>query len=93
MGDVRGGPSFQSLSPAQRDIAVHALQLALEQVDEAATHITAYSARQNLALMITDSLRAGERDAIRLRDDALRVLGICSRHSTGHGEVPEGRDE
>ena len=76
MGNVRGAPSFMSLNPGQRDIAVHAFQAALAQVDEAATHITAYSARQNLAFVIIDNVLAGERDSIRLRDEALRVLGI-----------------
>ena len=76
MRKVRSAPPFMSLSPGQRDLAVHAFQAALAQVDEAATHITAYSARQNLALIIIDSVRAGERDSTRLRDEALRVLGI-----------------
>ena len=76
MGNIRGAPSFMSLTPGQRDIAVHAFQAALAQVDDAATHITAYSARQNLAFIIIDKVRAGERDAIRLCDEALRVLGI-----------------
>jgi hypothetical protein len=65
-----------SLSPTEVRVAVNAFEAALAQVDESASHITAYSARQNLAFVIIESALAGERDVIRLRDKGLRVLGI-----------------
>ena len=65
-----------SLTPTELRIAVGAFEAALAQVDASASHITAYSARQNLAFVIIERALAGERDVCRLREDGLRVLGI-----------------
>ena len=80
MGRAKIASSLMSLGPAEIRVAVDAFEAALTHVDEAATHITAYSARQNLAFVIIENALAGERDVSRLRDRALEVLGI----STGH---------
>jgi hypothetical protein len=76
MGSVGRTSSLMSLTPTEVRVAVNAFEAALAQVDESASHITAYSARQNLAFVIIESALAGERDVIRLRDKGLRVLGI-----------------
>src|SRR5829696_5850306 len=54
------------------------IRAALSRVSEAATHITAFSARQNIALVIVESALAGERDVSRLTQKALQVLGIST---------------
>ena len=74
MGGLTRAASM-SLTPTELRIAVDAFEAALAQVDESASHITAYSARQNLAFIIIETALAGERDVIRLRDKALQVLG------------------
>lgn len=76
MGSVKCTSSYMSLTPAELRITVEAFEAALAQVNESATHITAYSARQNLAFVIIETALAGERDLIRLRDVGLSTLGI-----------------
>ena len=78
MGSFARASSFMSLTPTELRIAVDAFEAALAQVDESASHITAYSARQNLAFVIIETALAGERDVMRLRDKGLRVLGIST---------------
>ena len=80
MSSVAHPSSSMSLTPTEVRVAVDAFEAALAQVDESASHITAYSARQNLAFVIIENALAGERDVRRLRDRALQVLGC----STGH---------
>ena len=72
------GSLFNSLGPAEVRIAVDAFEAALSRVSEAATHITAFSARQNIASVIVESALAGERDVSRLTQKALQVLGIST---------------
>ena len=82
MGSFTRASSSMSLTPTELRIAVDAFEAALTQVDESASHITAYSARQNLAFIIIETAFAGERDVIRLRDKALQVLGISRQTDT-----------
>lgn len=81
MGSVTRASLSMTLGPRELRIAIDAFEAALARVNESASHITAYSARKNLAFVIIENALAGERDPIRLREDALRVLGIVESGS------------
>jgi len=68
-----------TLGPHDLRVAATAFESALARFDEANSYITPHSARQALAFFIIDKALCGERDAARLRDDALRLLGIDGR--------------
>jgi hypothetical protein len=66
-----------TLGPEDLRVAASAFDAALARFQEAATYITPQSARQALAFFIIDEALSGERNAERLRDQALRLLGIA----------------
>jgi len=82
MASVKSAPSLMSLAPHELSITVQAFEAALARVDESASHISAYSARQNLAFVIIETALAWERDVIRLRDEGLHVLGISAESAS-----------
>jgi hypothetical protein len=71
-----------TLGPHDLRVAATAFEAALARFHQATTYITPHSARQALAFFIIDKALSGERDAGRLRDDALRLLGIDDRVAT-----------
>jgi hypothetical protein len=65
-----------TLGPDDLRVAATAFEAALARFHQATTYITPHSAHQALAVFIIDQALSGERDVARLRDDALRLLGI-----------------
>jgi len=71
-----------TLGPDDLRVAATAFEAALVRFRQATTYITPHSARQALAFFVIDRALSGERDEARLRDEALRLLGIGGQVAT-----------